>query len=184
MLTKHCTVCGVGFESQTPWHRYCGAACSAKAHRARIGLAKHRPRHCRQCGSQFFLTGRGGGNQAHCSTACSAKSARESRYGFYKKNPHKEAEYRAASRERAKASGTKDRSLTRLCKRCPGTPVACQSCGESRVVQIAHKPEHRRLGAWQSSKNTRWPETVWILCPTCHILLDQCGYTPAQLGLA
>jgi hypothetical protein len=30
----------------------------------------------------------------------------------------------------------------------------------------------------------RWPEKVWVLCPTCHRLLDRMNYSPSELGLS
>jgi hypothetical protein len=50
------------------------------------------------------------------------------------------------------------------------------------VLDIAHRPEHARRGAWSNAANTT-PEKVWILCPTCHALLDRLGYSAEQLGL-
>lgn len=74
--------------------------------------------------------------------------------------------------------------MLRLRKRCPDTPSACESCGEDRVLEIAHKPEHARNGMHRSNKNTIWPDTVWILCPTCHALIDRKGYDPTSMGLS
>jgi hypothetical protein len=31
--------------------------------------------------------------------------------------------------------------------------------------------------------NMQWPEMVWVLCPTCHRLLDRMHYPPTDLGL-
>jgi heterodisulfide reductase subunit B len=50
------------------------------------------------------------------------------------------------------------------------------------VLDIAHKPKYKRKGAWRNVKNTT-PEKIWILCPTCHALIDRKGYDPQQLGL-
>jgi hypothetical protein len=121
---------------------------------------------------------KGGANKQHCSDECSVKSARESRSKFYKRNPHKIKEY---NRSWHKKVGTDSNEL-RFYLRYPEAPRACQSCGENRVLDIAHKPGHERNGAWRSKKNTTI-EKVWILCPTCHALLDRKGYTPKQLGL-
>jgi 5-methylcytosine-specific restriction endonuclease McrA len=62
-------------------------------------------------------------------------------------------------------------------------PKQCQSCGEDRVLDIAHKPDHKRNGSWRSKKNTSM-EKVWILCPTCHALIDRNNYDPFSLGLS
>jgi hypothetical protein len=61
--------------------------------------------------------------------------------------------------------------------------MACESCGEGRVLDVAHKPHARRYGAWRSAQNCKWPDMVWILCPTCHALLDRMNYPPEELRL-
>ena len=114
----------------------------------------------------------------HCSATCAIKSARESRCNFYKKNPNKYKEYK----ERWRGKVGIDSGLLRFYLRYPNAPKKCQSCGESRVLDIAHRPEHKRNGAWRSKSNTT-NDKVWILCPTCHALLDRKGYTPSQLNL-
>jgi len=73
-------------------------------------------------------------------------------------------------------------NLKRFRNRYPDIEIKCQVCGESRVVDIAHRPGYERNGAWRSIENTT-PDKVWILCPTCHALLDRMNYTPEELGL-
>ena len=136
-------------------------------------------RYCRQCGVHFVpQSGKGGNNQLHCSLECSKKSARESRSKFYERNPQKVQEYYQKTIQKNGHKGNLARFLTRY----PDAPKACQSCGEERVLDIAHKPEHKRNGAWRSASNTT-PEKVWILCPTCHALIDRLNYDPKSLGL-
>lgn len=72
--------------------------------------------------------------------------------------------------------------LERLYKKYPELSKVCEFCGEDRIVEIAHKPEHKRNGAWMIVGQTT-PNKIWILCPTCHNLLDKKGYTPQQLCL-
>jgi len=117
-------------------------------------------------------------NKQHCSDDCAKKSARESRSKFYERNPQKSFEYYARTKQK---HGT-DANMKRFLARFPNAPRICQSCGESRVLDIAHKPQFRRNGSWRSSKNTTL-DKIWILCPTCHALLDRKGYNPADLGL-
>lgn len=76
-----------------------------------------------------------------------------------------------------------DSNLRRFFWRYPNAPKSCQSCGEKRVIEIAHKPGFERNGSWRSVANTKWPEKVWILCPTCHALIDRMNYSPKDLGL-
>jgi hypothetical protein len=90
-----------------------------------------------------------------------------------------EAIYRA----RTKAKQLPDSNLIRFRRTNLDAPMACESCGETRVLDLAHKPEHRRNGEWRSVKNCSWPERVWVLCPTCHALLDRMNYSPEELGL-
>jgi hypothetical protein len=86
-------------------------------------------------------------------------------------------------RERTKAKRLPDSNLTRFRRANPNAPMACESCGEGRVLDVAHKPTCPRLGAWRSAKNCKWPDQVWVLCPTCHALLDRMHYLPEDLGL-
>jgi hypothetical protein len=94
-------------------------------------------------------------------------------------NPEKEPIYR----KKTKAKQLPDSNLLRFRRHNPDAPKACESCGENRVLDIAHKPGHERNGAWRNSENCKWPEKVWVLCPTCHALLDRMNYAPEELGL-
>ncbi len=176
---KHCLLCGCTFDAGTPWAIYCSQECKAKHRWSKTVDARGvQSKFCRQCGSKFELAKRGHANRRHCSQSCSTKSARESRSKFYDKNPHKVSEYRATAREKTGPDG----NLKRFYARHPEAPRACQSCGENRVLDVAHKPEHRRNGAWRSKSNTTL-DKVWVLCPTCHALLDRMHYPPNDLGL-
>ena len=136
-------------------------------------------RNCRSCGTPFSVAiQRADANRQHCSRECAVKSARESRRRFYERKPEKYREYHVKSRDRLGPDG----NLKRFYARYPNAPRACQSCGERRVLDVAHKPGHERNGAWRSKENTTL-EKVWILCPTCHALLDRMGYSPSEMGL-
>lgn len=176
---KHCLKCGTLFDAGTPWAIYCTQECKAK-HRWSSLVEKRgvQTKYCRQCGALFELAKRGHANKRHCSQECAIKSARESRSKFYDRNPHKVAQYRKIAREKVGPDG----NLKRFYARHPEAARACQSCGESRVLDVAHRPEFRRNGAWRSKSNTTL-DKVWILCPTCHALLDRMHYPPEDLGL-
>jgi predicted nucleic acid-binding Zn ribbon protein len=175
--TKYCIVCGKPFEAETPWHKYCSRKCQSQRYRENRGIKLKDGRYCRQCGKHFYPDIHQQ-NRQHCSDECAVQSARQSRYKFYERNPQKSFEYYARMRQKHGV----DANMKRFLARFPDTPKACQSCGENRVLDIAHKPQFRRNGAWRSKKNTT-PERVWILCPTCHALLDRKHYSPESLGL-
>lgn len=174
---KFCRICGGNFTPKTAFQIYCKRACKTEAYRNRDGRKVDKTRFCRQCGKSFQAS-RKQANRQHCSRECAVLSARESRCNFYKKNPHKVKEYNKNWHSKV---GT-DSNLLRFYLRYPDAPKKCESCGENRVLEIAHKPQFRRNGEWRSKSNTTI-EKVWILCPTCHRLLDRKGYTPEQLGL-
>jgi len=180
--TKYCIVCGQPFEAETAWHKYCSRKCSSYTYRQNKGIKILQGRYCRQCGKFFvpdYSRGRGECNKQHCSESCSKKSARESRSKFYERNPQKKVEYY----ERTRDKNGLDNNMRRFLIRFPDAPKTCQSCGETRVLDIAHKPQYRRNGSWRSKKNTTL-DRVWILCPTCHALIDRKGYDPVILGLS
>ena len=175
-LVAPCLRCLIPFLRTRSCKRYCSDACRLAAHAARHNKDPRRP--CRVCGAVFVRVGQGHANKQHCSLTCAAESARASRAKFYRRNPDRVATYRA----RAKAKASRDTGLARLWKKYPELPRACEACGESRVLDIAHRPEHRRNGAWRTMANTT-PLTIWVLCPTCHALLDRLGHSAEQLGI-
>lgn len=181
MVIRHCVLCGNAFQATDSKHRYCSPRCAQNQSKRARSKMLNEGRFCRQCGQHFFpdLNQQ---NRQHCTLDCSVKSARQSRSKFWEKlgskKKEKMASYYAKSREKLGPDG----NLKRFYARHPNAPHECQSCGEARVLDIAHKPNHSRNGAWRSVKNTS-PEKVWILCPTCHALLDRMNYPPDQLGL-
>lgn len=179
---KFCVVCGKPFEAGTAWAKYCSIKCKSLTYRISKGRTLEKGRYCKQCGTHFFPPLAGGQNRHHCSDECSKKSARESRSKFWEKfgekKKQKMAEYHLKSRKKLGPDG----NLKRFYARHPEAPRACQSCGETRVLDVAHKPGHERNGSWRSKKNTTL-DKVWILCPTCHALLDRMHYDPKELGL-
>ena len=177
MKTRACDHCGVEYLFQRKDSRFCGQKCGAAFR------WKHRPNPitshiCRTCGVSFPI--RPDQNQKWtCSDACRrarvAKIVREWRL----RNPERESLYR----QRAKEKQLPESNLIRFRRTNPNAPKACESCGEVRVLDVAHKPGHERNGQWRNAQNCKWPEKVWVLCPTCHALLDRMHYSPAELGL-
>lgn len=171
-----CLHCQVVFEPKRP-AKFCTQKCGAAyrwANRANP-ITQHI---CRHCGKAFPI--QPNQNQKWtCSDECRrarvAKCVRE----WHKRNPARATLYRA----RTKAKQAPDSNLNRFRKVNPQAPMSCESCGERRVLDLAHKPGHERNGAWRSALNCKWPEKVWVLCPTCHALLDRMHYPPQELGL-
>lgn len=176
---KHCGLCGKLFAPEKVTVKWCSLECK-KDFDDRRQKAKGETirRFCWQCGKTFPVTSQGDRNRWHCSSECATRSAKESRSKFYYSNPTKDAEYRARSKERRGPDG----NLPRLYRRYPDAPRACQACGENRVLDMAHKPEFRRMGAWRTRENSSL-DKIWALCPTCHALLDRMNYSPEELGL-
>lgn len=175
--TKNCKGCG----NLHTFLRRDGDFCSQKCGAAWRWANRPNPvteHECRNCGGVFPITPRQ--NQKWtCSDACRrarvAKSVRE----WHKRNPERESLYR----QRTKEKQPPDSNLTRFRRHNPDAPRSCESCGETRVLDVAHKPGCERNGQWRNSQNCKWPLMVWILCPTCHALLDRMRYPPDELGL-
>lgn len=177
-LQPTCVECAVEMTGSHIHRRYCSGRCKAR------WRAKHGPKEpvshhaCRICGTSFEI-GPGQANKWLCSAPCRRASAAQSVRTFHDRRPQQEAIYRARTKEKR----LPDNNLLRFYRTNPSAPRACESCGEARVLEVAHKPGAERLGQWRSSVNCRWPELVWVLCPTCHRLLDRMNYTPEELGL-
>ena len=180
-IEKFCINCGNKFIATRASHKTCSRECQTRAYNKSIGIGLPRQRFCRICGTLFAISGLGkaGNNRWYCSDTCRKEAARQARCKFYEKNPTKYATYHLRAREKSGPDG----NLKRFYRRFPDAPRVCESCGERRVLDVAHKPGYARSGAWRSLANTEWPEKVWILCPTCHALLDRMHYAPADLGL-
>ncbi len=177
-LQPKCVVCGVELPGSPSHRRYCSRRCKGRYQRT-IGFGKADDGHnCRMCG-EWFPIGPGQYNKWLCSDECrkasNAKSVRE----FHSRRPQQEAIYRARTKEKRYP----DNGFVRLYRANPNAPRACEACGESRVLDVAHKPDARRNGARRTLQNSRWPQDIWILCPTCHALHDRMNYTPEELGL-
>ena len=121
----------------------------------------------------------------HCSDECARASASKSKMASERRIRNDETPAAGIGRPRTLSDAErvfrKTLSVsTRFFVRYPWIDKACQACGERRVVELAHKVP--RLSAWRTAKNTT-PADVWVLCPTCHRVLDYGIETAEQLGL-
>lgn len=172
-----CRECGSALEAKHLSKKFCSVKCKT-AHNKKNGRRRDDGGICRQCGKPF-PRGPGQNAKAVCSPECRRARLAESVRTFHLRKPAMESIYRKRTREKLGA----DSQLRRFYRWNPTAPHSCESCGEARVLEIAHKPEHPRLGERRSRLNYKWPEFVWVLCPTCHRLLDRMNYTPEDLGL-
>ena len=178
MHNKKCTNCGIDYETKHIKSLYCSQKCG-HIYRQNIkpkDTDKHRE--CLVCGSHFFATPEN--NQKRmCSDECRRARVSKITREWHLRNPERESIYR----ERSKEKQLPDSNLIRFRRNNPNAPMSCESCGEERVLDLAHKPGQERNGAWRSVGNSKWPEMVWVLCPTCHALHDRMHYSPEELGL-
>lgn len=173
-----CVECGVSMPGSHSHKKYCSSACKGRWRKKNPSPPRENGHTCRVCGIHFQI-GHGEHNKWICSDECRKKSNAASIRNFHMRRPKMEAIYRAKTKNKLPP----DSQNRRFYSLNPNAPVACESCGESRVLEIAHKPGHERHGARRSAANMKWPEMVWVLCPTCHRLLDRMHYPPAELGL-
>lgn len=178
-LYPACVECGIEMPGSRPDRKYCSIRCKARWWKTNAHMEPVTSHVCRECGTAFPIS-RVQHNKWLCSRACiraaNARSTRE----FHARRPSQMAAYRA----RTKAKLPPDSQNRRFYRLNPDAPRACESCGETRVTEIAHRPGHERHGERRTAKNMVWPEKVWVLCPTCHRLLDRMHYPPNDLGLS
>ena len=173
-----CVVCGVEMPGSHSHRMYCSTLCKGRYRRATPRPPASAGHNCRMCGKHFPIEP-GQYNKWLCSKECRDASDAKSRRDFHGRRPQQEAIYRARTKEKK----LPDNGFVRFYRAHPDAPRSCEACGESRVLDVAHKPEARRNGARRTMQNSRWPEDVWILCPTCHALHDRMNYPAAELGL-
>lgn len=183
--SKRCEHCDAGFTSWNRCAKYCSGRCrSNSASKRRLRTCKGDwltiPRACKACGTEFLCTRETGPNKKYCSPKCSVSARRGDYRAFLATNPDSMRDY---NRARTRKHG-KDTLSNRLRKRYPDMPEVCEAggCNESRVVEIAHRPEFKRNGAWRTM-DLYERHMFWVLCPTCHRVLDREIETPEQLGL-
>lgn len=173
-----CIECKAKFRGRRD-KQYCSFACQSRAGRLRRKEQTDEiraGRDCKKCGSHFDIAWPDS-NRRYCSDECARTAAKESRRAFHKRNPKAQKEYN--SRNPFRTHGV----VARLRRKFPDIPISCQSCGESRIVEFAHRPEYRRNGTFRKMENTK-PHMIWVLCPTCHKLLDRGICTQSDLGLS
>lgn len=177
-----CAECGKLLVKKRFDQKFCSAKCCDKNWSRRQTKGKLGTRICRHCGDSFEPVGQADANRQYCSLECSREGAKKSRQEFYKRNPryHKETWRRRAHKDVRKRPHL--RILSRLKRKFPDLPEACESCRETRVLDVAHKPEFSRNGSWATMDLLK-RHMFWILCPTCHALLDRGVCSPQQLNL-
>ena len=177
MYDLFCSACGESFKAKRPDKRYCCQPCAARAGRRRrleqLDVTKD-GRDCLGCGKHFDIKPPST-NRRYCSEDCARQAARVQRRMFMRRNPERIKTYNANRPFKGSVIG-------RLRRRHPDIPIACESCGENRILEVAHRPEFKRNGAWKIVANTQ-RHMFWILCPTCHKVLDKGISTPKELGL-
>jgi len=173
-----CVQCNLPMEGSHSHKKYCSPRCKGRYRKTHGGGNLADGHHCRMCGELIPLAP-GQANKWLCSIKCIRASNSKSVREFHKRRPLMEAIYRARTVEKRHP----DSNNVRFYRNNPEAPRQCESCGEARVTEIAHKPGFDRFGSWRSKANTCWPEMVWVLCPTCHVLIDRMGYSPEEMGL-
>jgi len=178
MLQPHCVECGLEMAGSHSHRKYCSPKCKGRHRKKNAPSGPVTEHNCRMCGTAFAI-GPGQYNKWLCSAECRRSSNALSARTFHLRKPRMEEIYRARTKEKQPP----DSQNRRFYLLNPDAPRRCEGCGETRVLEVAHKPGHERFGERRSAKNMRWPEMVWVLCPTCHRLLDRMHYSPEDLGL-
>jgi hypothetical protein len=174
-LEKQCLECKTVFQTTHQRQLYCTKLCSYRAENRRRKDRLQKDRTCRFCSEPFIPTS---ANNQYCSDHCSTEGARRSRRAFARKRPEAIHRY---YQTRVEKNG-KDTLVNRVIRKY-SLERKCESCGEGRVLDVAHRPEYKRNGAWRTMKNMQ-PHMIWVLCPTCHALIDRGVCTPDELGLS
>jgi hypothetical protein len=174
-----CEVCRWRMIMGRSWRKYCSKACYEKSRLERNRIIV-KPRPCAQCRNIFTPSALAKNRNIIilCSDICRGEYRRAYAKRWNKNNP----EARDSYYKKAAAKFGVDKPLKRLWRVFPDMPRYCEGCGDDRVLDIAHKPYAKRNGARRTRKNTN-PDTVWILCPTCHALLDRKGWSPTEVGI-
>lgn len=176
-----CQRCGIEVEAHRKTKKYCGT-CVFQSWKDLPPIE----RDCRWCGKHMTLP-RGGVQfrvMFFCCPEHSVLSAKKSRIESQRRaargEPRKNTGRKAVLTPEEQAQRRKQGIVGRFFRNNPDRLPVCQSCGENRIVELAHKTP--RNGAWRSFKNTQ-NEDIWVLCPTCHRCLDRGVQTAEELGL-
>lgn len=177
MYDLFCAECASPFAALRPDKRYCSPPCAGRAGRRRRGeqldVTKD-GRDCIRCGQHFEIVPPNT-NRRYCSEGCARDAAREQRRAFHRRKPGIQKVYNSRR-------PFQDTVLGRLSRKYSDIPSACEACREARILEVAHRPEFKRNGAWKIVANTL-RHMFWVLCPTCHKLLDRGICTQEELGL-
>lgn len=173
-----CVQCFAEMPNSHVHRKFCSAKCRGRYRKLNPCNALSDGHDCRCCGKHIDLLP-GQANKWLCSDECRRKQFAASVRKFHKMRPERAKTYR----ERTRIRQGPDSNLKRFYIWNPKGPKQCESCGEKRVLEIAHKPNHERVGMGRVKANSKWPKMVWILCPTCHTLIDRMNYDPSELGL-
>ena len=177
-MQPKCIVCSTELPGSHIHRKYCSQKCKRIWQNENSSKEPVTEHVCRICSTAFPIT-KGQYNKWLCSPECRKSSNALSVRTFHNRRPQMVAIYRARTKEKK----LPDSNILRFYRSNPSAPRACESCGEDRVLEIAHKPGSERVGEWRSAVNCKWPEMVWVLCPTCHRLHDRMNYSPEELGL-
>lgn len=178
MNAHQCRQCHTTLDAKHLSKRYCSRSCKNRFYKENPALVNATEHVCRQCGKRFPI-GPGQFNKWLCSAECRRAKNTQSVREFHNHRPLQEAIYRRRTREKIGP----DSVLRCFYLWNPHATKSCESCGEVRVLDVAYKPSHARLGEPRKSSNCKWPYHVWVLCPTCHALIGRMNYPPIDLGL-
>lgn len=179
MFKNTCEKCSCVFDAKRSTSRFCSQKCGAAMRWVLSVKDTSKPRACLECGASFIAKPEAN-QQRLCSDACrKTRNSRKVRE-FHAANPERENWYRSRTKEKK----LPDSNQIRFFRANPNAPRCCESCKENRVLEIAHRLGYERNGRGRSLSNCKWPEMVWVLCPTCHRLLDRMNYSPKDLGLS
>lgn len=180
---KPCKNCDALYTYYRSRSQFCSEICGAQwLYKVRNKVIRERK--CDICQTEFSY--KRGERLRFCSDKCATISAKEARLNnarflaqWRKENPDAIKVYNDRRKE-THPKEVKSGMPQRFFKKYPHIKPICQSCGESRIVELAHKIP--RNGAWRTLRNTT-ENDVWILCPTCHRLLDFGICSKQELGI-
>lgn len=181
--TIECGRCGTEVQAQRATRKWCDDC----AYRPWKDATPERAVTCRWCTTEFTVP-RGDTalrGRRYCSPEHALLAARKSRVDSARRRANGEKR-RAGGRPRVltdqeRAQRKREGITARFFRTFPERPRVCEACGESRVVELAHKVA--RAGAWRTFANTG-SDDVWVLCPTCHRVLDGGIQTAQELGIS
>lgn len=180
-----CAFCAKKFVTGMRSALYCSERCrtdaaTARRDRGAAGAWLRIKITCGVCGAKFLRTKKTGPNRKYCSPSCSVLSIKKDHLRFIRAYPEAMAAY---NRRRYKNYGS-DTLFKRLQKKYSDLPSICEAIGciESRVLELAHKPQYKRNGAPRTLARYE-RHMFWVLCPTHHRLIDKKTETPERLGL-